>query len=370
MTLTNYWWLLIWLFVGGGVLSFLFPKQPIEVLGKTEYRWSWTPAIILACPYAIWAGFRHNLWGDTGSYMKIYRNLPNTFGEIFPYMESITKDEGFYFLSAVFKCMLGDSTTVYLLFIGILQISILTYVYRKYSCDYWFSVFVFVASTDYMSWCHNGMRQFLAVCVVLCATKWILEKRYIIAIVIVLLASTLHGSALLMLPIIFIVQGKAFNTKTLMCILAALIILAYVDQFTNILDELLAETQYTNVVSDWKADAEDDGMNPIRVLVYGMPTILAIMGYRIIKKEDNPLINMCVNASAVSTGIAIVAMGTSGIFIGRLPIYCSLYANGILLPWEIKYLFTEQSSRFIHLSAIICYIAFFYYQMHFGWGLI
>ena len=27
MTLTNYWWLLIWLFVGGGILTFVMPKR-------------------------------------------------------------------------------------------------------------------------------------------------------------------------------------------------------------------------------------------------------------------------------------------------------------------------------------------------------
>ena len=28
MTLTNYWWLLIWLFTGGLALAALFPKTP------------------------------------------------------------------------------------------------------------------------------------------------------------------------------------------------------------------------------------------------------------------------------------------------------------------------------------------------------
>lgn len=45
--------------------------------------------------------------------------------------------------------------------------------------------------------------------------------------------------------------------------------------------------------------------------------------------------------SIVSAGIYLVSMFTSGIYIGRLPIYCSLYSY-VLLPWEIKHLFNEK----------------------------
>lgn len=43
----------------------------------------------------------------------------------------------------------------------------------------------------------------------------------------------------------------------------------------------------------------------------------------------------------ISTALYAISMVTSGIFIGRLPIYCSLYANGILLPWELNHLFGQ-----------------------------
>lgn len=367
MAINNYWWLLIWMFLG--LFLGQLPKKRIMIKNHYEERWGTIEAALLVLPLIIWTGFRTTAWGDTGNYINMFKNLPNTLGEIGSYLGTVTKDEGFYFLSAIFKCVVSESSVVYLLIIGIIQLGILAYIYSKYSCDYWFSIFVFVASTDYMSWCHNGMRQFLAVCVVFLSTKWIIEKNYIPAVITVLLAATFHGSALLMLPIIFIIQGKAFNKKTVLCIIVAIGALVFIDQFTNVLEVMLSDTQYTNVVSDWQS-GNDDGMNPIRVLVYSVPTLLAIMGYQIIKKEDNPVINMCVNASVVSTGIALVAMGTSGIFIGRLPIYCSLYATGILLPWEIKNLFTQSSSRMVYIIAIICYIAFFYYQMHFTWWLI
>lgn len=48
--------------------------------------------------------------------------------------------------------------------------------------------------------------------------------------------------------------------------------------------------------------------------------------------------------SIVSASIYLVSMFTSGIFIGRLPIYCSLYSY-VLLPWEIKHLFNEKTDK-------------------------
>ena len=62
MTLTNYWWLLIWLFFGGALASYL-PKHQESVNGKSEKRWSVTAAILMILPYIIWAGTRKS-FGD------------------------------------------------------------------------------------------------------------------------------------------------------------------------------------------------------------------------------------------------------------------------------------------------------------------
>ena len=113
---------------------------------------------------------------------------------------------------------------------------IIMWMFRKYSEDYWFSIFLFVASTDYISWTFNGIRQFTAVVIAYAATPFILKKKYIPSILLILLASTMHQSVLLMIPIIFIIQGKAWNKKTVVCILACLTALLFVDQFTNIMD--------------------------------------------------------------------------------------------------------------------------------------
>ena len=271
---------------------------------------------------------------DTGAYLEGYKDMPRAFGGIISYIGTVKKDKGFYFLSAVIKCIVGNRSVVYLFIIAALQAGMLFYVYRKYSSRYLMSFFLFLASTDYISWMFNGMRQFTAVTITFIGIKFILDKKYVKAIVLILIASLMHQSALLMIPFIFIVQGKAWNKKTLLFILAVIVVVVSVGEFTNILDSVLAETQYKNVVSDWQS-WEDDGTN----------------------------------MSIVSVGFYVVSMFTSGIFIGRLPIYFSLYSY-ILLPWEIDNMFTKRSARLVYVMTICAYLAFYYYQMHFAWNFI
>lgn len=123
-----------------------------------------------------------------------------------------------------------------------------------------------------MSWCQNGIRQFLAIAIIMAGFPLLLKRKYVSLTVIILLGATFHASALLMVPIIFIVQGKAWNKKSVLCILGCILILIFVNRFTDGMNDALSNTQYSNMVTDWK-EWEDNGTNPIRVFVYSIPMI-------------------------------------------------------------------------------------------------
>lgn len=317
-------------------------------------------AIVAVAPLVIWAGSRGYV-GDTAAYMRAFGDMPSSFGGINSYMDGITKDQGFYFVSAVIKCIIGNRDTVYFIIMAAIQCFLLFKIYRKYSSSFVICFFLFIASTDYISWIFNGMRQFVAVTITVACFPWILKKKYIPAIIGVLVASLFHQSALLVLPFIFIVQGRAWNKKTLLFIILVIVAVMFANRFTNILDTILAETQYENVVSDWES-WQDDGTNILRVLVYCVPTIISLIGLKYIRQENSPLINACTNMSIASAGLYVISMFTSGIYIGRLPIYFSLY-NYILLPWEINRIFTKQSAKLVYTLMIIAYLGFYLYSL-------
>lgn len=293
---------------------------------------------------------------------KSFSEMPVSLGSMASYMATVKKDKGFYFVSAVIKCIVGNHVNIYFIVLAAIQAGVLIYVYRKYSSRYLVSFFLFIASTDYISWLFNGIRQFLAVTITFIGIKFILDKKYAKAIILILIASLMHQSALLVIPFIFIAQGKAWNKKTLLFMVAVIVIVAGIGQFTNVLDSMLAETQYKNVVSDWQS-WNDDGTNALRVLVYAVPSVLSLIGLRFIRNEDDKVINLCTNMSIVSVGFYIVSMFTSGIFIGRLPIYFSLYSY-ILLPWEIDHMFTKRSARLIYVVMVVGYLGFYLYSVN------
>ena len=324
-------------------------------------------AVVAVLPLVIWAGYRGNV-GDTGAYIQAFSDMPTSFSGISSYIAEVNKDQGFYFVSAVIKCIIGNQNTIYFIIAAAVQCFLLFKIYRKYSTSFAISFFLFIASTDYVSWIFNGMRQFVAVTITVACFPWILQKKYVKAIMGILIASLFHQSALLVLPFIFIVQGKAWNKKTLLFIIAVIVAVMFTDRFTDVLNNMVAETQYENVVTEWE-QFQDDGTNILRVLVYSVPAILSLIGIKYVREADDPVINICTNMSIAASGLYVISMFTSGIFIGRLPIYFSVYSY-ILLPWLIKNMFTKKSVQLINVAMVGSYLLFYYYQMHITWNIL
>ena len=358
--MSNYYLILVWVAVAWMIGLCTKVQRTEYVCGEKVQRYYPLWAFLIYLPLVIWSGFRGYV-GDTGAYMKMFQEIPSGLRNIPSYMDTIEKDKGFYLFSAVIKNLISDNVNVYFIILALIQVALLIKVYRKYSSNYIVTFFLFIASTDYISWMFNGIRQFTAVTITFFAFEYILKKKYVPAVLIVLFAALFHGSALLVLPFIFIAQGQAWNKKTILFIIAVIVAVMFIGEFTDILDTLLAETQYKNVVSDWQ-EWGDDGTNIIRVLVYAIPSILSLVGLRFIKYADDPVINLCTNMSIASVGFYVVSMFTSGIFIGRLPIYFSLYGY-ILLPWEIEHMFSEKSAKLVYLAMIAGYLGFYMYSV-------
>ncbi len=361
MTLTNYWWLLIWMALAGGLLAVAVPKKPVQVLGKTEYRWSWGATLVFVCPYVIWAANRVN-FGDTEAYRRIFRDIPTLGGALTTYLAEHGKDPGFTVLVSVIKTVIGSNDKLFFFLIAAFQMFCIIYFLRKYSTSFLLSVFMFIISTDYLSWMFNGMRQFIAVCIVLLSFGLVLRKKYIPAILVILLASTIHASALMMIPLIFVIQGHSWNWKTLLLLVGVGTAILLIDSFTAFLDSLLAETQYNDLITDelW---TNDDGTNILRALFYSIPAIFSLLGRKNVKQENSAVINLCVNCSVCTMALYFLSVFSSGIYIGRLPIYTTLQGYAAV-PWLIDHVFTKQSAKIVRVVLICGFLAFFYYQMH------
>lgn len=366
MDLTNYWLQLVWLFLFGGISLLFIPQREEIVLGEPQIRWGKLSAAILAVPFVLWAAWRTDAFGDTGQYRATFRSMPTGLSHLYSFIISRKKGPGFFAFEYLFKTIISDSDVFFFFVIALIQMYFLVRVFRKYSCNYWLSMFLFVASTDYMSWMHNGIRQFLAVTIIFAALPLLIKRRYVLMFIIVLLSAQIHSSALFFLPFLFVVNGRAWNARTLLFILGLVLSILFLDRVTGIIAKTMEETTYEDSIALF---LEDDGTNILRVLFYAVPTIVSWFFRDRIYAEDDPVINVCTNLSIVSAGVYLFSYFTSGILVGAIPIYFCL-ANYILIPWFVKNLFTRESAPFIQGVVILTYSYFFYYQIVETWHVV
>ncbi len=364
--LHNFWWLLIWIFLVGGVCYFFAPQQEEIVLGRREIRWNWLPALIMALPYVLWAAWRSDDFGDTAVYRRTFLDMPTGLANLSDYLTTREKGPGFVVFEYLFKTFLSNSDIAFFFLIAAIQIFFLVLVFRKYSRNYWLSMFLFIASTDYMSWIHNGMRQFIAVAIVFACIPLLVKRKYLLMIFAILFAALFHSTALVFLPFVLVVNGRAWNVRTLLYILVLIVAILYLDKVTSFITKTMEETVYEE---DIDLFMRDDGTNFFRVLFYAIPTVMSWVFLPFIRRANDPMINTCVNLSIISTGVYIFSYFTSGLLVGAVPIYFSL-ANYILIPWLISEVFESGSSVLINGVFITVYCFFFYYQMGPTWGVL
>ena len=357
------WYLFVILF---GIYIFAHMTDQVytvEIAGEREERVKWFSVLVLVAVLSYVAATRVDTFGDTYAYMSGFRRTSGDLADIPAAILGDGKDRGFTVFNIIAKFLIGDRVELYFGIIAGFCLLCVLGVYRQHSGSFFLTVFLFLASGEYVQWTHNGIRQFIAVSMIFAATNLLLQKRYIRYFAVVLFASLFHASALIMIPMSIVVQGKPWNYKTVLFILAVLISVNSVDTLTGAITALMENTQYANEVNQFLGTS---GTNVLRVLVFCIPPVMSLLFRRWLPGED-PLLNLCVNMSVASMGVYIISMFTSGIFIGRIPVYFSLY-NYMLLPSIIQRTFEKSSAKLVWLMVMGCYMVYYYYQMHVVWG--
>ena len=361
--MSEYYLIFVWMAAIAYISMSMQVKERIMVLGKMEWRWNILMAIIVFIP-VIHLASMGTPRSDTGLYLAAYTDSEASWSSI---MQAIRQHEsgfGFIVFRDTIKVMSGGSVTAFRVILALCQILPVIFVFRKYSVSYMVSAYLFVASGSHIGWMMNGLRQFLAVAIVFAGTGFIIKRRLIPAIALILIAATVHTSALVMLPVVFIVQGKAWNKKTLLYIVAAVIAMFVFSRRVDLMDALLQGTEYEGAVEIWQSMG-DDGASPIRVLVNAVPVILAFYARKVIDKKADPVLNICINMAVINLGIYLIAMVTSGVMIGRLPAYVSLYTY-ILLPYLVYYVDWGSYDMLLRGGLIVGYMLYYLMQYR-GW---
>ena len=159
----------------------------------------WIPLIVLS----LFAGMRSFRVGtDSWNYTKDFRSSLNIYN--FQFNESV--EIGYQVLKYI---LLSLTYSYFWLFwlSGFIVVYCYLKIIRRYSVDYWCSVFLFMTLGVY-TFFFNGLRQGLAMAIFALAIPYLLEKRFVRYLLVCIVASLFHVTALFIIPFYFLVNLK------------------------------------------------------------------------------------------------------------------------------------------------------------------
>lgn len=295
--------------------------------------------------------------GDLYFYVLKIQNLPTQWDEIILFFRGLENSPLFWAFWILVKAVLGDGQSTIRFILAIFHAIPCIWLFRKYSDDYWLCVYLFVASSFPMAWMMNGVRQFAAAVIIYMATPYMVEKQWSKWVFWVLVATLVHQTAIIMLPIIYVALGTAWNRKTMLMLFGAIAAAVMFSTVSGSVDNLLTTAGYAT-----EEYALDNGVHPLRVLVNFVPVALAFYGRNDIDLENSPFMNLIVNMSIANFALYLIGMVTSGILVGRIPAYTNLYSF-LLLSNIVSQIFPVSTEKTIKVLMVACYGLFFYVQM-------
>lgn len=304
-----------------------------------------------------WAAIRNGV-ADTNTYILSYKALdPNTkLSSVFSEGTEFYDEKAPLF--TVYRLILRKLGLNWHWLLGSIAVFsglCIYYGVSKYSDDVALSCFLFIADLEFF-WLFNGIRQFIVVSMFFAAFRMIAEKKLVKFLLLVFVMYFIHTTAIILIPIYFIANMKNWGVGIISCVLATMtVVLLFPDRVNTWIDSAFTDYGYLEAVEG------DDGVNILRVAVALVTPILAFFYRKEIKAYNNPFINVMVNFSLITAGIYAVANVSSGIFIGRLPIYTETF-NILLLPFIIHQIVPKKVKPILYFCCIVGYFFFFHLQ--------
>lgn len=295
---------------------------------------------------------------DTPLYALQFEGLSKELTDIPELLVIEQKGFLFYAFQIVFKRFISDDYQVWFTFLACFQGFAVAKFLSDYSEYFDFACYLFVANGTF-TWMMNGIRQFTAVCIILLASKLLFNKKWWAFFICVGIAYYIHDTVIIWVIFYFIVQGKPFNKKVVFAIIMAVVAVIFIDQFTDILDSALEGTKHEGATAQF---VQDDGVNIVTTVLYAIPVFIAFWKRNVIDSiQHSRHIDVLINMSCCTTAISLIGNFTSGILIGRLPIYFYI-GNYVLLPWLIENCFNNNEKTIIKIG---CYLGYFCYYIYY-----
>lgn len=303
--------------------------------------------------FVLMDGFRKNV-GDTPYYVL-------SFEEYMPDHNEVTVNmfftEMFTFFQSLIRNMTDDGMWL-CMFSAVFTIPVVFIILYLYSYPFAPAIYMFVA-TGYFGGMMNGMRQYMAATIVLLGTRYLFSLKrssFIKYAAIIMLAWSMHNSALILIPMFFVFRRKAWRISSYLIIIGSVFVTFAANDLLPSFLGAVEDTSYSIYANNgWFTNGSEGGSNIGRAAATAVPIVVAYFNRERMQRLGH-IGDILINIAFVNTGIYIVS--TYNWIFARLAIYLTVYYI-IFSVWVVNFAVKPKDKM---TYSILFYVLYFFFS--------
>lgn len=314
-------------------------------------------AIVMLC-LSLFVGISDMLGGyDRYIYCELFDNAAETRLNNYPILSSLIfqewPKEQLYCWFNIFLTYITQNRYIFILITTIIIFGLFYKAIKDYTDNYWFALLLFMGLMFFFTFTY--LRQMLGVGVSIFALRFIYERKLFKFLLVVLIATLFHNSALILLPLYFIPLRK-LTPSLIICIMILCLVIGLTSIPTTLFDTYGDVAQMEERAAGYVEDSGAFRFEYLLEVVFFL--ILIFIRYDDI--EDDPKSISFLNMSFVFCAILLLFIRSlNG---GRLAWY---YIIGLIVTLTTLYGKRIDKSNVL----IICVSLFLYLRILFAWNI-
>lgn len=288
---------------------------------------------------------------DTGTYRDAYEYLVRDTGPLLQNISWAIGDSPLFQIANTILKRIGFSSQSFLMFYAFVTNGLYLWFLRKYSKDFWFSIFLLWTMGVYL-FSAAGMRQAVAIAIGLVGIDRAFQKKWIPFVFWILVGSMFHPYVALFL-VAPLMQFRPWTHKTWISIGVFAVLGFAMRSFMGMLLDITSVMGKNYAVDDFSGE----GVNLFRLLVVWAPIVLSLAANQLMRNSNDNEENLFMNFSMLNAEIMFIALFGTANYFARLANYFLIFQT-LALPWMLKF-FDSKSRRILKSAIVACYMVYF-----------
>ena len=228
--------------------------------------------------------------------------------------------------------------------------------FKQYSVNPAFSLLIFFSIGTYILYM-AALKQCLAMFFLLLSIPFAEKKQYVRFYILVFIAILFHTHAFMFIIVPFLFENP-WGKITWLVLAFVLFAMATYD---STLGAFMRYAQSIGALVDESELFDGHQINVLRVIVYWIPPLLALIFRNRLFRDSSRIENLFVNMSIASAFILTIGLVQGANLYARMAGYFEIM-TALALPWMIQKIFNKRSANLIIAIACVCYFGYFCYE--------